>query len=99
MDARRLRARRAAASEPPAPADGAARRLRIRRNGSTVVTEVVRRATSPDVRIASNISEIVRLEAGDYLEVVVSHGNSRPQVVVALGVVSPEFQLAFLSPA
>ncbi len=82
-----------------ASGDGAARRVRIRRNGSTFVSEVVRRATSPNVRISSSISEIVRLEAGDYLEVHVSHGNSQPQVVVALGEVSPEFQLAFLSPA
>jgi hypothetical protein len=64
-----------------------------------VVAEVVRRATSPDVRIASNASEIARLNAGDYLEVVASHGSGSPQTVVALGEVSPEFQLAFLRPA
>jgi hypothetical protein len=79
--------------------DGTARRLRIRRNGSVVVAEVVRRATSSDVRIASNISEIIQLNAGDYLELVASHGSSSAQTVVALGEISPEFQLAFLSPA
>jgi hypothetical protein len=79
--------------------DGTARRLRIRRNGSVVVAEVVRRATSSDVRIASNISEIVQLNAGDYLELVASHGSRSAQTVISLGEVSPEFQLAFLSPA
>jgi hypothetical protein len=82
-----------------ASGDGAARRLRIRRNGSVVVAEVVRRATNSNVRVASNISEILRMTGGDYLEVVASHGSNQPQTVVALGEVSPEFQLAFLSPA
>jgi hypothetical protein len=82
-----------------ASGDGNARRVRIRRNGSVVVSEVVRRATSSDVRVASSISEIVHLAAGDYLEVIVSHGSNGPQTVVALGEVSPEFQLAFLTPA
>ena len=81
-----------------APGDNTARRLAIRKNGAALVAEVVRSDTSPDVRIVSNVSEVVRLAAGEYLEVIVSHGSGGPLDIVPVGGISPEFQLAFLTP-
>ncbi len=80
------------------PADNTARRLDIRRNG-TAVAQVIRTDTSQNVRVVSSVTTIIRLAAGEFVEVVVSQGSTGPVDVVPLGEISPEFQLQFLSPS
>jgi hypothetical protein len=81
------------------PGDNNARRLSIRRNGTTIVSQVIRTDTNPDVRVVSNVTEVLRLSAGEFVEVVVSHGAAQAIDIVPIGELSPEFQLAFMSPA
>jgi hypothetical protein len=81
------------------PADGTARRVTIRPNGAASLSDVNNIDTSSVVRLSQSLSRIARLNAGDYIELVVGTGSAQPVDVVPFGNLSPGLELAFISPA
>ena len=84
----------------PTPTATTARELNLRRNGSTLIARVVQLDGAANT-VDQSVTQVVRLNAGDFVEVVVRQTSGAARDVLSSGATgdfSPEFSASWIAP-